>query len=93
MPSACCRIIPGLKSLLKGEPMKNARLTPSFSVGDHVTAVGFTDCFGVKHESVHGLTVRSVQIIDNSAPHVRLDTIDASGRSRIEGAERFFRHA
>lgn len=62
-----------------------------FKVGDKVKARGFTDCFGKWSEEVDGLTVHSVQYIDNKyAPHWRCKAVYADGYRYIEGNQEHF---
>ena len=63
------------------------------NVGDNITARAFTDCFGVFHSEVLGLSVQSVTTIPaqhGMAEYDRILATDSDGCHQIEGAERFF---
>ena len=60
--------------------------------GDIVSRIAFTDCFGVDHPEIRGLTVVSVQHITpemSDVPHWRAEA-KADNGDRYEGAQRFF---
>lgn len=81
----------------KMAPASKAAIS-NFSVGDRVTAVGFKDCFGIQHEPVDGLIVKSVRLIEGISidSYYRVEAVNPQPRcktSMVEGSERFFSHA
>jgi len=62
-----------------------------FNVGDKVKARGFTNFDGKWNDEVDGLTVESVQYIDNKhAPHWRCKAMFPDGYQYIEGNQDHF---
>lgn len=66
------------------------RLISLFTIGQRVSHKEFTDCFGEFHPAVHGLTVREINVVNNSCPHVRLTAYADNGWQYHEASQRFF---
>ena len=66
-------------------------MVPPVRIGDKVTAIAFTDCFGNYHEERPGLVVASVRLVEckSMAPYWRI-MAEGPGLSSFEGAARFF---
>jgi len=64
--------------------------TPIFQVGDRVTAIGFTDCFGRRVQPTTGLTVERVTKLDSPSMATYFRVLARDGFRCVEGAERFF---
>ena len=65
-------------------------MLPKFQVGDKVTAVSFTNCFGQLIPATPGLTVERVELIEprTMLPYYRI--LAASTKTAVAGEERFF---
>ncbi len=62
-----------------------------FKIGDIVTARSYTDCFGVHHDAISGLTISSVKLIKpSSIPSYYRIAANKPAGGYIEGAESFF---
>jgi len=68
---------------------------PQFEIGQKVTAISFTNCFGKPVPATPGLTVEHIRLVtptanDDMNPYYRIKAVPASGFGYVEGAERFF---
>lgn len=62
-----------------------------FQIGDKVKALAFTDSGGKWNDEVTGLTVESVQYVDNEhAPHWRCKAVKPDGFGWVEGNQNHF---
>ena len=79
--------------------MTNRAPAPQFKVGDKVTAVAFTDCFGKHHPAKTGYTVEKITLHDNRTPpddfqpYYRVLAYRFEPFASVEGAESFFETA
>ena len=64
----------------KRTALREFKLTPRFRVGDRVNLSAAPHAIPQPQPAINGLTVNTVEIVDNSCPHVRLVATDATGR-------------
>lgn len=72
------------------EVVEIADTIPQFAVGDKVSRVAFTDCFGEYHAEQCGLTVKSVTMVRGISLPTYYRVYASGNQGQFEGAERYF---
>jgi hypothetical protein len=73
--------------------MPDNKLTPVFAIGDRVRGIAYTDCFHKLHDATAVLVVTHIEIVNNSAPHVRVTANGEGPLCQYEARQEMFANA